>query len=117
MGYPEYVQPLIDMENKAFAIKICNPTDERAMNFNGRRHNKPKGGVILASEALRKLLKTLMAENWKLDKRYKITGTYIPDVKAMVFDLKIATEEEASWSHFSEGKFRIKSSSSAEPTY
>ena len=110
MEYPEYVQPLIDMENKAFAIKLCNSTDERAMGFFSR-HHKPQGGIVLSSEPLRKLLKTLMSENWKPDKRYKIFGTYIPDVKAMVFDLKTAKEEEILWSHLSNKKFKIKGAS------
>lgn len=109
MDYPEYVQPLIDLENKAFAIKICNPTDERALSFCGRKH-KPQGGIVLSSTPLRQLLKTLMSENWRADKRYKIVGTYIPDAKAMVFDLKSASEEEVLWNHFSKKKFQVKAS-------
>lgn len=114
MDYPEYVQPLIDMENKAFALKACKPTDERAMSFYGRKH-KPHGGIVLSSEPLRNLLKTLMSENWRADKRYKIVGTYISDVKAMVFDLKTASEENVLWSHMSQKELQAKASVGITP--
>ena len=86
MNYPAFVRPLIDAENKALAIQVCKQTDDKAIKF-----SKPRGeqscSINIISNILLHTTRTLMKDQWKSDNRYRITGIFFPEAKAMVFDL------------------------------
>lgn len=91
MGYPQYVKPMLDANNKAFALKACKADSEGAMRF-----SKPKGeqkrSFVTSIFAIRQVLRTLMGEQWKEENRYHLTGSWFPEAKAMIFDLNAAKE-------------------------
>lgn len=91
LGNPEFVKPLLDAENKAFAIQVCKEKDGHAMKF-----SKNSGGAGYSStcNTIRAALHRLMGEEWRKDKRYEMEGVYFPDAKAVVFDLSAAKQME-----------------------
>jgi len=91
MGYPLYVTPMIDMKNKAFAIKECKATNEHAISFS-KPKGEQKGAIITSSTAIRKMIRGLMGNQWDKLNRYHVTGIWYAEAKAMVFDLNAARE-------------------------
>lgn len=91
LGYPAYVRMLVDNESKVFAIKVCKQSDENAYKF-----SKPKSEQIKPihchTGAVRQVLRNMMADSWKDEDSYRIKGTYYKDAKAMVFNLKTASQ-------------------------
>ena len=72
LGNPDYVKPLLDAENKAFAIQVCKEKDGAAMKFT----KSPTGaGFSSTCNTIRSALRRLMG-------------------KAVVFDLAKAKEME-----------------------
>jgi hypothetical protein len=94
MNYPAFVRPLVDAENKALAIQICKQTDDKAIKFSKPR-GEQNGSINIASNVLLRTTRTMMRDEWKNDNRYKITGIYFSEVKAMVFDLTSSKEMTA----------------------
>jgi hypothetical protein len=94
MNYPAFVRSLIDAENKALAIQVCKQTDDKAIKFSKPR-GEQSGSINIASNVLLRTTRTMLRDEWKDDNRYRITGIYFPDVKAMVFDLVSAKEMSA----------------------
>ena len=94
IGFPPYVRPLIDVENKAFAVQVCKQNDEKAISF-----SKPRGeqinGVSVQLLAVLRTIRTIMRDKWQENNRYRIAGIYYPEAKAMVFDLNSAEEMPA----------------------
>lgn len=91
LGSPEYVKPLLDAENKAFAIQVCKEKDGHAMKFT---KNSSGAGFSSTCNTIRSALRRLMGEEWREDKRYEMEGVYFPDAKAVVFDLSAAKQME-----------------------
>lgn len=94
MNYPQFIRPLIDPANKAFAIQVCKQNDDKAIKF-----SKPRGeqqnGVNLQYNTLLKSVRAVMPDIWDNEHRYKITGIFYPEAKAMLFDLSTAEEMPA----------------------
>lgn len=91
LGSPEYVKPLLDAENKAFAIQVCKEKDGHAMKFT---KNSSSAGFSSTCNTIRSALRRLMGDEWREDKRYEMEGVYFPDAKAVVFDLSAAKQME-----------------------
>ena len=91
LGNPEYVKPLLDAENKAFAIQVCKEKDGHAMKFT---KNSCGAGFSSTCNTIRAALRRLMGDEWREDKRYEMEGVYFPDAKAVVFDLSAAKQME-----------------------
>ena len=91
LGNPEYVKPLLDAENKAFAIQVCKEKDGHAMKFS---KNSSGAGFSSTCNTIRSALRRLMGDEWRKDKRYEMEGVYFPDAKAVVFDLSAAKQME-----------------------
>ncbi|QUH18539.1 hypothetical protein [Alkaliphilus sp. B6464] len=91
MGYPQYVQPMVDIKNKVFALKACKAESERAIRF-----SKPKGeqkkALSTSNNTIRYMLRNIMKDEWKEENRYHITGKWFADAKAMIFNLNSAKE-------------------------
>lgn len=91
MGYPQYITPMIDVKNKAFAIKECKATNEYAMSFSMPK-GEQKRAIVTTFSALRAMLRGVMGSDWKETNRYYVTGHWYAEAKAMVFDLTTAKE-------------------------
>ncbi|WP_373485237.1 hypothetical protein [Acetobacterium malicum] len=89
LGNPDYVRPLVDAPNKAFAIQVCKETDAKSMRL---RKNNPSGAYSSSCSAVRHTLRQLMKSTWKDTMRYRISGDPFPKYKAVVFDLSKADE-------------------------
>lgn len=89
LGNPDYVRPLIDPHNKAFAIQVCKETDAKSMRL---RKNNPSGAYSSSCSVVRQTLRRMMKSAWKDTMRYRISGIPFPEEKAVVFDLSKARE-------------------------
>lgn len=88
---PEYVKPLIDMENKAFAIQVTKDKTSPCIKIG--HTSKPKHtGYNSTCTSVRNVIRRLMADKWKDNMRYRMTGVLFPEQKAIVFDLTSAKE-------------------------
>lgn len=90
LGNPEFVKPLLDVKNRAFAVQVCKNGDESNIRFSNSK-SKINGSYTSTCTAIRKLLRRLM-ENWKDNSRYKVPGILFQESKAVVFDLTKAVE-------------------------
>lgn len=88
LGNPAFVKPLLDADNKAFALQVCKESDARAMKFT---KNTQTGGYSSTCSIIRHALRKLM-ETWKDSMRYEMDGVFFADAKAVVFDLAAAKE-------------------------
>ena len=91
LGRPEYVKPLIDMENKVFALQVTKSTMMQSMKVSNEK-SKNGGSFTSTCTAIRKTLRRLMEDDWKDEMRYEIIGTAFPEAKAVVFELSEAKE-------------------------
>ena len=89
LGSPEFVRPLLDTDNKAFAIQVAKATDDKAMKFT---KTEKGGGFSSTCNVIRATLRRLMGDAWKDNMRYNIRGIYFPDGKVVVFELNSAVE-------------------------
>lgn len=89
LGSPDFVKPLLDAENKAFALQVCKEKDARAMKFTS---NTQAGGYSSTCNTIRHALRRLMSDTWKDSMRYEMEGIYFAEAKAVVFDLSSAKE-------------------------
>lgn len=89
LGNPDYIRPLLDAKNKAFAVQVCKEKEARAMKFKANTH---AGGYSSTCNTIRHALRRVMGEAWKSTMRYEIEGVYFADAKAVVFDLSSAKE-------------------------
>ncbi len=89
MGYPPFICAMIDAENKAFAIKGCKAEGENTFKFSKPRASQTSA-ISMSSRAILRLLRAVMRDEWDKEHRYRLTGVYFPESKAMVFDLNEA---------------------------
>ena len=92
LGNPDYVRPLLDEGNKAFAVLVCTARESKAMRFTKNDGANGGGGYSSTCTSIRKSIRHLMDDAWKDNMRYVITGVYFPEAKAVVFDLESAQE-------------------------
>lgn len=86
LGFPTHIKPLLDRENKVFAIQACKATTAKSLPFS-KSESLQKGSIKIQSAALRNTLRIFMDDTWKTKMRYQIKGRFIPEHKAFVFEL------------------------------
>lgn len=91
LSRPESVKPLIDMENKVFALQVTKSTMAQSIKVSTAK-SKNGGSYTSTCTALRKTIRKLMGDEWKDNMRYEIEGTEFPEAKAVVFELSTAKE-------------------------
>ncbi len=91
LGNPDYVRPLLDATNKAFAVQVCKESDERSMKFT-KSESSQINGFSSTCNTIRTTIRNLMGDEWKSDMRYQMSGVLFPEAKAVVFDLTQAKE-------------------------
>lgn len=89
MGCPAYVRMLLNPKTNVFALQECKQTDHDAFRFSQPKEAL-KDARYTSSEVLRRALTTAMGKEYQEDCYYGFTGTYHPDIKAMIFELKNA---------------------------
>lgn len=86
LKYASHIRPLLDKENKVFAIQVCRSVASKSVAFS-KPESKQKGSVKIQSVAIRNAVRMLMKDLWKEDMRYQLEGKFIEDHKAFIFDL------------------------------
>ena len=89
LGKPERVHFLLDVENKVFAVQVCNADDSKGVNFTSKDY---KSGYSGTCKAIRISIRNTMADTWLEDRRYKMDGVVFAANKAIAFDLATAIE-------------------------
>lgn len=89
MSYPLYVRAMFSPEKKAFSLQRCKAAEPKAIKFIKEKHGK-SATVSINIKAIYNTIWRMMQGTWEKGTRYKITGIYFPDAKAMVFDLASA---------------------------
>ena len=87
LGYSSHIRPLLDRENKIFAIQACKANSLKSIPFS-KSESQQKGSIKMQYWALRNILRSLMKDKWKEEMRYQLEGELIPDKKAMIFELE-----------------------------
>ncbi|MGM0158384.1 hypothetical protein IGI47_002716 [Enterococcus sp. AZ191] len=87
LGYSTHIRPLLDRENKIFAIQACKANSLKSIPFS-KSESQQKGSIKMQYGALRNILRSLMKDKWKEEMRYQLEGELIPDKKAMIFELE-----------------------------
>ncbi|HFK9612791.1 TPA: hypothetical protein ACG0YN_001904 [Enterococcus faecium] len=87
LGFASHVKPLLDRENKVFAIQACKPNALKSIPFS-KPESQQKGSIKMQYGAIRNILRSLMGDKWKEEMRYQLKGDLIPDKKAMIFELE-----------------------------
>ncbi|MDT6457921.1 hypothetical protein NNM45_04775, partial [Enterococcus faecium] len=87
LGYSSHIRPLLDRENKIFAIQACKANSLKSIPFS-KSESQQKGSIKMQYGALRNILRSLMKDKWKEEMRYQLEGELIPDKKAMIFELE-----------------------------
>ncbi|EGO8429616.1 TPA: hypothetical protein ACNKKJ_000989 [Enterococcus faecalis] len=87
LGYTSHVKPLLDRENKVFAIQACKANSLKSIPFS-KPESQQKGSIKMQYGAIRNILRSLMGDKWKEEMRYQFKGDLIPDKKAMIFELE-----------------------------
>jgi hypothetical protein len=87
LRYPPYVQFLIQMKDKQFAIRACSADAPNAVKFSKPEDEQKypiKVGFSTAVDMLRKLM------GWSPDDNWNVPGIYFADEQALVYDLASA---------------------------
>lgn len=92
MNYPSHVLCQLDPKAKVFAIRVCKSNEPKAFKFSKPRAEQ-KGTVSIGNKNLLEPVRRCMGDAWKDDKRYKVTGFWVADAKAMCFDLSEGVQE------------------------
>lgn len=90
LGYPEYVQFLINAEQKVVALRPCSQEEENATVYFRPKQN----GILSVRWNARDLINTLeFITGWNLkESTYRIDGQYLPELGVMIFELAKAVE-------------------------
>lgn len=88
LGYPKYIQMLIDAESKRFAIQACDE-GENAIPFIAKESEDGRKNVInVAFKSAHAMLMQLMS--WTDGLSRKMNGVYVAEEKAIMYDLNKA---------------------------
>lgn len=97
LGYPAYIQLLVNAKDKQFAIRGCKEDAPNALPFSKpqeQQKNPIKFSQAVVVDMIRK-----MAE-WGIDEKWNIPGAYFAEDNAIVYDVKTATppaEKKGGW--------------------
>lgn len=92
MNYPAQVLCQLDVKNRVFAIRPCKASEPKGVKFSKPR-SEQKGTVNIANKNLLEPIRRTMADRWEPDKRYKVTGFWVAEARAMCFDLSEGVQE------------------------
>lgn len=88
LGKPEFVEFMIDDENKIIAV--LKKEKEGANCFHFYAPNKKILSVRISNKELKNQIRDMMSWNFSYDEGYKIEGEYDKENQALFFDLKEA---------------------------
>ncbi|MFV8032015.1 hypothetical protein ACL1XO_05390, partial [Enterococcus faecium] len=71
LGYSSHIRPLLDRENKIFAIQACKANSLKSIPFS-KSESQQKGSIKMQYGALRNILRSLMKDKWKEEMRYQL---------------------------------------------
>lgn len=86
LSFPRYIVLLFDRERQVIAIKKSTSNASKAIEFAKNKIERDKP-VVIKSNKLVEVIRSLMKEQWGEENRYEIDGIYTQDGKAMIFDL------------------------------
>ena len=86
LGYPAYVQFVTDPKNKVFGIRCSRQDGHRAAPFSKPRKEQ-KATVSFNNKNIWEPIRKMMEDEWKSDRRYRVTGHLLDDKKTMIFIL------------------------------
>lgn len=89
MGCPAYVRLLLNPKTRIFALQECKQTDRDAFRFSSPK-DELNDARYTSSRVLRSALVAAIGETYQENCYYGFRGTYYPEIKAMVFELKDA---------------------------
>ena len=86
LGYPSYIQLLINQDTQQLAIRACSENDKYSFPFfKGEKKSKVLSVRINVKDLLNRLVEIMQ---WDLETyNYRIDGTLIPEENAMIFEL------------------------------
>lgn len=87
LGRPERAELLIDEKGKRIAVVPCGKDAKGTINFGGDR--KLSNGIRFNNRGFQSKIATLMGWDLSVD-NYRISGIYLDEDQAMVFDLNKA---------------------------
>ena len=87
LGYPKYIQMLIDADNKKFAIQATDEQDANSIEFKVSEPSESgkKSVINVAFKAAHATLVQLM--QWGDGASRKMNGIFVPEEKAIIYDL------------------------------
>lgn len=88
LGYPAFVQYLVDPKNRVFAIRACKGNETKAKPFSKPR-TEQTATVCCSVKAFHATLARLIPE-YSEDKRYMVRGVTHGDEKILYFPMKDA---------------------------
>lgn len=92
LDYAPYVQVLVNVKEKQFAIRACKETEPNAVPF-----SKPKGeqryALKITAAAVVDMIRKMA--NWDSEENWNIPGVYFADEKAIVYDISTASKPRA----------------------
>lgn len=89
MKNPFHVRMMVDREKKIFVVQECKELDANAYNF-AKIQGLQKESIYCGANLLHRSVLNLIPEELKVDKQYRISGTYDIVNKAMIFDMSTA---------------------------
>lgn len=86
MGYPAFVQCMIDAKARVFAIRPCKGNEAKAFKFT-KPKSEQRATCTIASKCVMEPIRAMTKDIWKTNTRYKVTGFWVAEAKTMCFDL------------------------------
>ena len=92
LGYPPFVQLLIDQKGKQFAVRVCKEDAPNAVSF-----SKPMGDqkyqIKINNIAVVDLVRKTMG--WNAEDNWNVPGVYFADEQAIIYSLETAYAPKA----------------------
>ena len=92
LGYPPFVQLLIDQKGKQFAVRVCKEHATNAVSF-----SKPMGDqkyqIKINNIAVVDLVRKTMG--WNAEDNWNVPGVYFADEQAIIYSLETAYAPKA----------------------
>lgn len=93
LGYPPFIQFLINPKEKQFAIRPCKEDDHNAVVFSKPKEQQ-KYQIAVNNAAVTRMIRKIAG--WSAaDGNWNIPGVYLTDEKALVYDLKTAKKPQS----------------------
>lgn len=91
LGYPKYIQMLIDVDNKRFAVQATDEQSVNTVEFKAPEvtESGKKCVINVAFKAAHATIVQLM--KWEDGASRKMNGIFVPEEKAIIYDLSKAS--------------------------